>query len=73
MGFDTDNIIRVWRFDFETDREDLFEKDNDPVGLLKDDFNLVPYINGLDELMEQKYAVFVSRGDGKNIVFAKKQ
>ena len=73
VGFDTDNIIRVWRFDFETDREDLFEKDNDPVGLLKDDFNLVPYINGLDELMEQKYAVFVSRGDGKNIVFAKKQ
>ena len=46
VGFDTKDIIRVWRFDFETDREDLFEKDNDPVGFLKDDFNLVPYIKG---------------------------
>ena len=73
VGFDTDDIIRVWRFDFETDREDLFEKDNDPVGFLKDDFNLVPYIKGLDELMEQQYAVFVTEGQGRNIVFHKKQ
>ena len=73
VGFDTADIIRVWRFDFETDREDLFEKDNDPIGFLKDDFNLVPYIKGLDELMEQQYAVFVTEGQGKNIVFHKKQ
>ena len=73
IGFNTEDIIRVWRFDFETDREDLFQKDNDPVGLLKDDFNLVPYIQGLDELMDQKYAVFVTEGSGKNIVFHKKQ
>ena len=73
VGFDTNDIIRVWRFDFETDREDLFKKDNDPVGLLKDDFNLVPYINGLDELMDQQYSVFVTEGSGKNIVFVKKQ
>ena len=38
---------------------------------LKDDFELVPYINGLDELLEQKYAVFVTDGPGKNIVFSK--
>mgnify|MGYP006295373389 CR=1 FL=1 len=73
IGFNTDDLIRVWRFDFETDREDLFQKDDDPIGFLKDDFHLVPYIQGLDELMEQKYAVFVSHGDGKNIVFHKKQ
>lgn len=73
VGFDTDDVIRVWRFDFETDREDLFQKDDDPVGLLKDDFHLVPYIKGLDELMEQQFAVFVSKGEGKNIVFFKKQ
>lgn len=73
VGFDTDDIIRVWRFDFETDREDLFLKDQDPIGLLQDDFQLVPYIKGLDELMEQQYAVFVTEGKGKNIVFYKKQ
>jgi hypothetical protein len=69
IGFKTDEIIRVWRFDFETERDGVFDKDNDPVGTLKDDFNLVPYIPGLDELMEQKYSVFSTFGDGKNIVF----
>lgn len=73
IGFDTEDLIRVWRFDFETERDHLFEKDNDPVYLLKEDFHLVPYIKGLDELMEQKYAVFVTEGPGKNIVFHKKQ
>lgn len=73
IDFETDEIIRVWRFDFETEREHLYETDGDSVGYLKEDFNLVPYIQGLDELMEQKYAVFVTEGSGKNIVFHKKQ
>lgn len=73
VGFDTNEMIRLWRFDFSSERDFLFDKDDDPVGFLKDDFNLVPYIQGLDELMEQKYAVFVTVGDGKNIVFHKKQ
>lgn len=72
VGFDTDEVIRVWRFDFYTERDHLFENNNDPVGYLLDDFNLVPYINGLDELMEQQYAVFVTQGPGRNIVFQKK-
>jgi len=71
-GFDTDDIIRVWRFDFTTDRDFLFEKDSDPVGHLLEDFHLVPYIAGLDEAMEQKYAVFNTRNPGKNISFFKK-
>lgn len=73
VGFDTDAIIRVWRFDFSTERDSLFEKDGDPVGFLKDDFHLVPYINGLSELMEQQYAVFNPYNPGANIVFHKKQ
>jgi hypothetical protein len=72
VGFDTDEIIRVWRFDFSTEREYLYEKNADPVGYLIDDFNLVPYIKGLTELMEQNYAVFITAGPGKNIVFHKK-
>jgi hypothetical protein len=69
IGFYTDKIIRVWRFDFFTDRDSLYEQAGDPIGLLKEDFHLVPYIQGLDEDMTQKYAVFNSKGPGENIVF----
>lgn len=72
-GFDTDEIIRLWRFDFKTERDYLFEKDGDPVGFLKEDFHLVPYIQGLDELLEQNYAVFTTTGNTRNIVFHQKQ
>lgn len=73
VGFNTEDIIRLWRFDFSVDREFLFEDKGDPVAFLKEDFNLIPYINGLDELMEQQYSVFVTEGDNKNIIFIKKQ
>jgi len=72
VGFDTDEIIRVWRFDFNTDRDDLYETKGDPVGFLIEDFTLVPYIAGLDERMEQQYAVFNPEDPGKNITFFKK-
>jgi len=71
-GFDTDELIRLWRFDFTTDRDSLYESDGDAVGCLKQDFHLVPYISGLDELMDQRYAVFNTQDPGKNIVFFKK-
>ena len=74
IGFDTDSIIRVWRFDFFTDRDFLYEDDDkNPIGHLINDFRLVPYISGLDERMEQKYAVFNPDDPGKNIVFFQKQ
>ena len=72
-GFDTDEIIRLWRFDFTTEREDVYLKDDDPIGFLIDDFEMVPYIDKLDELLEQNFAVFVTVGKNKNIVFHKKQ
>jgi hypothetical protein len=51
----------------------LYENNGDPVGFLKEDFHLVPYIKGLDELMEQQQAVFSTQDPGKNIVFYCKQ
>ena len=72
IGFDTDEIIRVWRFDFNTEQEFLYEEGEDPVAYLKQDFHLVPYISGLSELMEQNYAVFNTGDPGANIVFHKK-
>ena len=72
VGFNTDKIIRVWRFDFSTDREHVYELNDNPVGALIEDFTLVPYISGLDEAMTQKYAVFNPEDPGKNIAFFKK-
>jgi len=69
VGFDTDDIIRVWRFDFGTDKDDVYSSESDTVRLLKTDFHLVPYISGLDEMMDQQYAVFNTEDPGKNISF----
>lgn len=73
VGFATDDILRVWRFDWRTERDYLYHDGSDPVGFLKQDFDLVPYIKGLDERMEQHYAVFVTGPDNCNIVFHLKE
>ena len=72
VGFDTDQILRVWRFDFYSERDYVYEKDSDPVGFLKEDFMLVPYINGLNESMDQQYSVFNTEDPGPNITFFQK-
>ena len=73
VGFDTDKIVRLWRFDFTTERDFVYEDNNDPVAFLKEDFELVPYIQDLDECLHQTHAVFLTEGKLKNIVFHKKQ
>lgn len=70
IGFDTKELISVWQFNFETERDQLFEHEGNPVGFLLDDFEMVPYISGLDESMTQNYDVFVTYGPTRNIVFA---
>ena len=72
IGFKTEEIIRVWRFDFQTEREYVYGDSGDPVGLLKKDFHLVPYIKGLNEAMEQQFAVFTTEEPGNNIIFRQK-
>lgn len=69
LGFAVLDIIRVWQFEFKTERDHLFLSDNDPVGLLLDDFEAVPYISGLDECMDQNYDIFVTNGPVRNIIF----
>lgn len=73
VGFPTDEVIRVWRFDFSTERDQLYYTNNDPVGFLKDDFHLVPYISGLDELLIQNFNVFNTKEENPNIVFHVRQ
>ena len=73
VGFNTGDIINVWQFEFNTERDNLFEVNGDPIGFLIEDFDGVPYIAGLDESMEQNYNVFVTEGKSRNIVFHLKQ
>jgi hypothetical protein len=73
LGFNTSEIIKVWIFEFETERDFLFQVDEDPVGYLIKDFEGVPYIAGLDESMTQNYDVFVTEGAARNIIFQIKQ
>jgi hypothetical protein len=72
IGFNTDEIIHVWRFDFRTELDHLYELNGNPVGYLIEDFDLVPYISGLDESMKQNFDIFVTEGPATNIVFFKK-
>lgn len=72
VGFNTDELINVWRFDFRTEHDNLFSSGDNPVGYLIEDFDLVPYISGLDESMDQNFDIFVTEGPATNIVFFKK-
>jgi len=73
LGFNTNNIINVWTFEFNTERDDLFKLNDNPIGYLIEDFDAIPYISGLDESMDQNYNVFVTSGPATNIVFHYKQ
>lgn len=69
VGFDFSDTVKIWTFDFSAERDYPFGTDDDPVSFLKEDFNLVPFIQGLDETIASKTPVFVTSGADKNIVF----
>ena len=69
IGFEFDEVTRFWTFEFSSERDYPFGTVDDPVAFLKQDFNLVPYIQGLDEQKNPHRAVFVTAGKSKNIVF----
>lgn len=72
VGFDTDKLVTVWRFDFYTEQDHMFEDNGNPVAVLKELFNGVPYISGLNESVQQNYDIFVTDGPSRNIVFYEK-
>ena len=56
-----------WIWEFECEREDVFLKDTDPVGLLLEDLNGVPVIPRLTDDADIDLACFLSYGDRPNI------
>ncbi len=55
-----------WHWEFFVEREQVFLKDNDPVGLLKADLDGVPIVAGLGDSVELLPACFFSQGDRIN-------
>jgi len=56
-----------WTWEFEVEREQVFEKDKDPVGLLKDDLHGVPVINRLEDTVDLTPSAFQTQGKMINI------
>jgi hypothetical protein len=56
-----------WEWTFDVERDDVFLKDSDTAGLLKDDLNGVPIIAGLNNSVDLTPACFFSTGDQQNI------
>lgn len=55
-----------WTFVIEPDREGVYDLNNDPVGLLKEDLENVPIITGLDETKANKNKIIKVSKPGAN-------
>ena len=60
-----------WTFSFESDKQDIFLLDEDPVGILKQDCNHVPMIIGLNESEKELFFTpyLVTLGKTANTIF----
>ena len=69
MGRVSDQDFKAmhWRWEFFVEREQVFLKDQDAVGLLKTDLDGVPVIVGLNDSADINPACFFSQGDKINI------
>jgi hypothetical protein len=61
-----DGKAAYWIWEFETERDDLFLRGNDPVALLKEDLHGVPIINGLDETVDFEISAMQTQGQMVN-------
>ena len=62
-----DGKANHWIWEFDVEREDVFLKGSDPVGLLVDDLNGVPVVDRLNNTAEINPSVFISKGPKTNI------
>ncbi len=56
-----------WIWEFETERDEVFQKGDNPVGLLIDDLNGVPIVDGLNNTIVFNPPAFISSGNFQNI------
>lgn len=56
-----------WTWEFDVERDDVFLKDDNPVGLLLEDLHGVPIVNGLNTTVDIFPSALQTRGDNANI------
>ena len=56
-----------WIWEFECERDQVFQKGDDPIGLLVDDLNNVPVIPDLKNSADIHPAAFQSQGERINV------
>ena len=64
---------RVWTFTFDIEFSDIFGNKDDPLKLLRYDFEMVPIITGLNESPLKGQSMFVPDGEYKNVHFSIKE
>lgn len=62
-----DGAATHWIWTFSVERDWVFQKGNDDVGLLLDDLHGVPVIDGLNNTVFLTPSAFQTRGKGMNI------
>lgn len=67
LPFPIEGKANHWIWTFDVEREDIFRKDKDPVGLLLEDLHGVPIIDGLNNTSIIDPAVFQTQGPKTNI------
>lgn len=72
-GFAFKDTVNIWTFEWYCDREAVWTEGNDPLALLKLDFNLVPFIPNLEETLVMRPSVFKSSGADANILFTARE
>lgn len=58
----TDGKATHWNWTFIVEQQDVFLKNNDPVGLLLDDLNHIPVITGLNDTAYFEKDAFITQG-----------
>jgi hypothetical protein len=62
-------VQKIWSFRFAVEHENVFAQHDDSLGRLKNCFNQVPVITGLDETAKFLLPIFYCEGAIKNIIF----
>lgn len=69
FGINYEGHHKIWMFKFAVEYADVYAKDNDRYGALKEDFAITPVILGLDETAKCPVPLFYPSGPYKNIYF----
>lgn len=71
LPMELDGKANYWTWEFSAEREDVFKKGDDPVGLLVDDLHGVPIIDQLHNSVDLTPSIFNTKGTAANTWISK--